>query len=58
MISKACVHKNIEWKKSAAENIPLSDATFDAAYCTLSMHHFPNLEKSLAEIFRVLKPEG
>lgn len=58
MISKACKHKNIEWKKSTAENIPLSDATFDAAYCTLSMHHFANLEKSLAEIFRVLKPKG
>ncbi len=58
MISKACKHKNIEWKKSAAENIPLSDAIFDAAYCTLSMHHFANLEKSLTEIFRVLKPEG
>ena len=58
MISKACKHKNIEWKKSAAENIPLPDTTFDAAYCTLSMHHFANLEKSLTEIFRVLKPEG
>lgn len=58
MISKACRHKNIEWKKSAAENIPLSDTTFDGAYCTLSMHHFANLEKSLTEIFRVLKPEG
>ena len=58
MISKACRHKNIEWKNSAAENIPLPDATFDAAYCTLSMHHFVNLEKSLTEIFRVLKPGG
>ena len=58
MISKACRHKNIVWKKSSAERIPLSDATFDAAYCTLSMHHFTNLEESLAQIFRVLKPEG
>jgi ubiquinone/menaquinone biosynthesis C-methylase UbiE len=58
MISKAYSHGNIVWKQSSAEAIPFADATFDAAYCTLSMHHFANLQQSLAEIFRVLKPGG
>jgi len=58
MIAKACKHGNIVWQQSSAEAIPFSDATFDAAYCTLSTHHFANLQQSLAEIFRVLKPGG
>ena len=58
MISNAHKHGNIVWKQSFAEAIPLADATFDAAHCTLSTHHFANLQRSLGEIFRVLKPGG
>lgn len=58
MISKACRHQNIAWKQSTVEAIPFSDASFDAAYCTLSMHHFTSLQQSLIEIFRILKPGG
>ena len=58
MIAKAHKHGNIVWKQSFAEAIPLADATFEAAYCTLSTHHFANLQRSLGEIFRVLKPGG
>jgi len=58
MISKAYKHGNIVWKQASAEAIPFAEAKFDAAYCTLSTHHFTNLQKSLAEVFRLLKPGG
>lgn len=40
-----------------AENLEFSNSTFDAIY-SLSVLHSTNLEKSLAEITRVLKPKG
>lgn len=58
MISKAFQHENIKWVNSTAEEIPSPDEFFDAAYCTLSMHHFTNQKQALIEIFRVLKTGG
>ncbi len=43
---------------SDAHALPFGDATFDYAYSWGMLHHSPNLEKSLAEIMRVVKPSG
>ena len=55
--------KNIDVPKNRfnvgdAENLPFKDNTFDLVYCFGVLHHTPNTEKAIAEIYRVLKPEG
>ncbi len=41
-----------------ARFIPMSDDSVDIVYSSGVLHHSQNLEKSLSEIFRVLKPGG
>lgn len=41
-----------------SEYLPFSADTFDVVYCNDSFHHYPAPEKVLAEIQRVLKPNG
>lgn len=41
-----------------AENLPFSDATFDIVYSNGVLHHSPNTEKAISEVFRVLRPGG
>ena len=41
-----------------AENLEYTDNTFDMVYSWGVVHHSPDTEKAIAEIFRVLKPGG
>ena len=41
-----------------AAHLPFRDATFDAVVCNGSAHHLPDLDRSLREIRRVLRPGG
>lgn len=50
--------KNIRFQVGDSEKLPYDDNTFDVAICTHAFHHFPNKRKALAEMYRVLKPEG
>lgn len=38
-----------------AENLPFNNNTIDAVFIVASLHHFPNPEKAVSEIARVLK---
>lgn len=49
---------NAEILNYPAENILLEDNSFDYIVCTLVLCSVNNLEKSLAEIYRLLKPQG
>lgn len=40
------------------EKLPFEDNTFDTCICAFILHHLPNMEKPLAELYRVLKPQG
>ena len=49
---------NIEFSVADAEVLPFDDATFTALLCTTSFHHYPNPERAVAEMARVLTPAG
>jgi demethylmenaquinone methyltransferase/2-methoxy-6-polyprenyl-1,4-benzoquinol methylase len=48
----------IEMILGDSENIPFEDNSFDAITVAFGVRNFENLEKGLAEILRVLKPNG
>ncbi|MGC8979343.1 class I SAM-dependent methyltransferase [Caldisericum sp.] len=41
-----------------AEILPFEDSIFDAVYSFGVLHHVPNIQKAINEIYRVLKPGG
>ena len=48
----------IEWIVASAEDLPFNENTFDAYLVSFGVRNFSNIEKSLAEAHRVLKPGG
>lgn len=50
--------EKIEMILADSENMPFEDNTFDAITVAFGVRNFENLEKGLAEILRVLKPNG
>ncbi|WP_046743133.1 class I SAM-dependent methyltransferase [Kordia zhangzhouensis] len=46
----------IHWKLGSAENIPLNDTHVEGVIGTLTLHHWNDLEKGFAELYRVMKP--
>jgi demethylmenaquinone methyltransferase/2-methoxy-6-polyprenyl-1,4-benzoquinol methylase len=57
-IEKAGLSGVIDLQKGDSEAINFPDATFDAVTVAFGVRNFENLEKGLAEIYRVLKPGG
>jgi ubiquinone/menaquinone biosynthesis C-methylase UbiE len=49
---------NAELKVGDSEYIPWEDNSFDVIVCNASFHHYPNPEKVLLEMKRVLKTKG
>lgn len=41
-----------------AENLPFEDTYFDIVYSFGVLHHIPDTQKAINEIYRVLKPGG
>lgn len=50
--------KNVELKLGDGENLPFDDAYFDVVTVAFGVRNFENLEKGLADIYRVVKPGG
>lgn len=57
-VDKLLLSKQIELLKGDSEAINFPDATFDAITVAFGVRNFENLEKGLAEMYRVLKPGG
>lgn len=51
-------HLNVDFKIGDAEDLPFSDGIFDIVTCRIAPHHFPNANKFVEEVQRVLKPSG
>ena len=49
---------NIDLRRGELEALPIDDARLDAATLMLVLHHVPEPARALAEVARVLKPEG
>lgn len=49
---------HIKYVEAGAENIPLPAEHFDKVVASASFHHFPNQDRGLEEMKRVLKPDG
>ena len=50
--------QNLSFERMDAENLASEDNTFNLATCALGLMYFPNPEKALSEMFRVIKPGG
>lgn len=57
-IEKKGLSQLIELQKADSEALPFENNTFEAAIVAFGVRNFENLEKGLAEIFRVLRPGG
>lgn len=57
-IEQKKLSKKIEMVLGDSENIPFEDNSFDAITVAFGVRNFETLEKGLAEILRVLKPNG
>lgn len=49
---------NSELQIADAENLPFEDNSFDAVYSWGVLHHSPDTQKAVHEVYRVLKPGG
>jgi len=57
-IARLKKHKNISWKKGSAEKIPAPNNYFDYYCISFGLRNTKNINKSLKEAYRVLKPGG
>ena len=51
-------HPGVDVRRSAAEELPFPDATFDAAIAQLVVHFMADPGRGLAEMVRVTRPGG
>jgi len=57
-VSKQNLDSIVELISGDAENLPFEDNTFDAITVAFGVRNFEHLDKGLAEMRRVLKPQG
>ena len=50
--------REIDLRVSDAQALPFDDASFDTVVCTLGLCGFPDHRRALAEMHRVLRPQG
>ncbi|MCE5192234.1 MAG: methyltransferase domain-containing protein [Actinomycetia bacterium] len=48
----------IEFVLGDAEALPFADESFDLVTCRIAAHHFPDIQRSVDEVARVLRPGG
>jgi ubiquinone/menaquinone biosynthesis C-methylase UbiE len=51
-------HANIRTAYAKAEALPFEDESFELVTCRIAPHHFDSIPEFLAEVHRVLRPNG
>lgn len=51
-------YPHVSFEQGSASDLPFPDRVFDVVVSASSFHYFPEPEKALAEMHRVLKPNG
>jgi len=54
----ALEHLSVDARVSDAEHLPFDDGSFDVVYSFGVLHHTPNTQQAIEEVYRVLKPGG
>lgn len=49
---------NVEFLRGPSDALPFDDGGFTALVCTTALHHFPDPQRSIEEMARVLAPGG
>lgn len=49
---------NVEFVQGPSDALPFDDGSFTALVCTTALHHFPDPQRSIDEMARVLEPGG
>ena len=49
---------NVEFLLGSSDALPFDDGSFTALVCTTALHHFPDPQRSIDEMARVLEPSG
>ena len=49
---------NVTLETADAEELPFTDASFDLVTCRIAPHHFPHIDRFIAQAVRVLRPGG
>jgi SAM-dependent methyltransferase len=50
--------RRVDWLLGTAEDLPVADASADAAWSIATVHHWHDIDQGLAEAARILKPGG
>lgn len=48
----------IEWREGSAQDLPFGDGSFDLVFCQMGLQFFPDRARAVAEMHRVLAPDG
>ena len=54
----AGIRSDIEWRQGDAANLPFGDSEFDAVLCQSALFFFPDVDAAVAEMARVVRPDG
>jgi ubiquinone/menaquinone biosynthesis C-methylase UbiE len=57
-VARSVTPSGVDWHEAPAEAMPLPDATFDVALCSMGLQFFPDKGQALREVHRVLVPGG
>ena len=55
---RLCKYKNIKWVVAEAEKLPFKNNSYDFYTISFGLRNTKNLDRSLSEAYRVLKPGG
>lgn len=50
--------QRLTFTQGRSDALPFADQQFEAAFCTISFLHYPQPEQVLAEVYRILQPQG